>query len=326
MLNDKLIALLAAELNIAPRQVKSALELFDEGSTVPFVARYRKEVTGGLDDLQLRDLSERATYLGELDDRRTAILASIEEQGKLDDALRARILAADTKQALEDLYLPYKPKRRTRATIARERGLEPLADLIWLGQANDQAVTAAAAAYVDPAGEVATVEDALRGARDILAERVAEDADIRAWVRAYTRRAGTIVSRGKKGIARAGSKYADYFEFTQKLADVPSHRILALRRGEAEEQIVWSIEVQVADVVNELARRVRTGRAAHGQLMIVVEDAYKRLLAPSIEGDVRLELEQRADDEAISIFGANLEQLLLGAPAGERVLLGLDPG
>src|SRR5688572_14529185 len=197
MLNDKLIALLAAELNVAPRQVKSALELFDEGSTVPFVARYRKEATCGLDDLQLRDLSERATYLEELDDRRTAILASIEEQGKLDDALRAKINAAGTKQALEDLYLPYKPKRRTRATIARERGLEPLADLMWDGAATDADVEHAAAGYIDSAKEVHTAEDALKGARDILAERVAEDADTRAWVRDFTRETGQVVSRGK---------------------------------------------------------------------------------------------------------------------------------
>src|SRR5688500_12590888 len=223
MLNDKLIALLAAELNIAPRQVKSALELFDEGSTVPFVARYRKEVTGGLDDLQLRDLSERATYLGELDDRRTAILASIEEQGKLDDALRARIDSAETKQALEDLYLPYKPKRRTRATIARERGLEPLADLIWNGGTDDD-VERAARDCVDPAKEVNTADEALKGARDILAERVAEDADTRAWVRDYTRDTGQIFSRGKQGIDKSGSKFADYFEFSQRLKDIPSHR------------------------------------------------------------------------------------------------------
>jgi protein Tex len=326
MLNDKLIAMLAAELKVAPRQVRSALELFNEGSTVPFVARYRKEVTGGLDDLQLRDLSERATYLAELEDRRSAILASIEEQGKLDDALRAKINAAETKQALEDLYLPYKPKRRTRATIARERGLEPLADLIWAGAASDADVARAAAGFVDPAREVNTPEEALKGARDILAERVAEDADTRAWVRDYTRETGQIVSRGKQGIDKAGSKFADYFEFSQRLKDIPSHRILAIRRGEAEEQLTWGIEVVTDHVIAQLRQRVATGRAAFEQLALVAEDAYKRLLAPSIEVELRLELKQRADEDAIGIFGANLEQLLLGAPAGEKTVLGLDPG
>ena len=326
MLNDKLIAILAAELNVAPRQVRSALELFDEGSTVPFVARYRKEVTGGLDDLQLRDLSERATYLAELEERRTAILASIEEQGKLDDALRARINAAETKQALEDLYLPYKPKRRTRATIARERGLEPLADLMWAGAASDADVARAAADFVDPAREVNTPEEALKGARDILAERVAEDADTRAWVRDYTRETGQVVSRGKHGIDKAASKFADYFEFSQRLKDIPSHRILAIRRGEAEEQLTWGIEVVTDQVIAQMRQRVSTGRAAHEQLSMVAEDAYKRLLAPSIEVELRLELKQRADEDAIGIFGANLEQLLLGAPAGEKTVLGLDPG
>ena len=326
MLNDKLIDRVAAELNIAPRQARAALALFDEGATVPFVARYRKEVTGGLDDLQLRDLEDRATYLEEMEERRTAILASIQEQGKLDDALRAKIESAETKQALEDLYLPYKPKRRTRATIAKERGLEPLADLIWTGEATDAAVVEAAAAYVDAEKEVPTVDDALRGARDILAERLAEDADTRGFVREYTHKNGIVVSQGKKGVDKATSKFADYFEFSQKLADIPSHRILAIRRAEAEEQVTWQVNVNAEDITGLLQRRAASGRNAHEQLKLVAEDAYKRLLAPSIEVELRLELKQRADEDAITIFGSNLEQLLLGAPAGEKVVLGLDPG
>src|SRR5688572_4978141 len=281
MLNDQLIERLATELNIAPRQARSALALFDEGATVPFVARYRKEVTGGLDDLQLRNLEERAAYLHELEERRATILASIEEQGKLDDALRTRILAADTKQVLEDLYLPYKPKRRTRATIAREAGYEPLADLIWTGAATDAEAEAAAASYVDPAKEVASVDDALRGARDILAERIAEDADLRAWVRQRTRADGVVVSRGSKGVDQATSKFADYFEFSQKLTDLPSHRILAIRRGENEEQISWQIEAPADVIVAELVRRVTRERAAREQLTLAAEDGYKRLIAPS---------------------------------------------
>src|SRR5687767_1463351 len=198
MLNDNLIQRVARELSIVPASARAALALFEEGATVPFVARYRKEVTGGLDDLQLRNLEERATYVQELEDRRAAILASIEEQGKLDDALRAKINAAETKQALEDLYLPYKPKRRTRATIAREKGFEPLADRIWNGEVSD----------ADVANEDA---EALHGARDILAERVAEDAEIRGFVREYTHRNGMVVSQGKKGVDKTTSKFADYF-------------------------------------------------------------------------------------------------------------------
>ncbi|HEX6558129.1 MAG TPA: Tex-like N-terminal domain-containing protein, partial [Longimicrobiales bacterium] len=219
MLNDDLTQRVAAELSIAPWQVQRALALFDEAATVPFVARYRKEVTGGLDEVRLRAIEERAAYLSELEERRAAIQSSIQEQGKLDDALRARILAAETKQALEDLYLPFKPKRRTRATIAREKGYEPLADRIWYHAATD----------ADVADEAA---DALQGARDILAERVSEDADIRAWVRDFTRRTGVLASRGKHGVEKNGSKFADYFEFSQKLSDLPSHRVLAIRRGE----------------------------------------------------------------------------------------------
>ena len=313
MLPEKLIDRVAAELQIAPRQARAALQLFEEGATVPFVARYRKEVTGGLDDLQLRNLEERATYLHELEDRRAAILASIEEQGKLDDALRAKINAAETKQTLEDLYLPYKPKRRTRATIAREKGYEPLADQIWNGGVSD----------ADVANEDA---EALQGARDILAERFAEDAEIRAFVREYTHGNGTVVSQGRKGVDKATSKFADYFEFSQKLADLPSHRVLAIRRGEAEEQLSWQIEVSTADIIALLQQRITRGRNAPAQLAMVAEDAYKRLLAPSIEVELRLELKQRADEDAIGIFGSNLEQLLLGAPAGEKVVLGLDPG
>jgi uncharacterized protein len=313
MLNDKLIDRVAAELKVAPRQARAALALFDEGATVPFVARYRKEVTGGLDDLQLRTLEERATYLQELADRRATILASIEEQGKLDDALRAKIDAAETKQALEDLYLPYKPKRRTRATIAREAGYEPLAERIWGGEADD----------VELAAESA---EALQGARDILAERFAEDAEIRAFVRAFTYRTGMVVSHGMRGVDKATSKFADYFEFSQKLAELPSHRVLAIRRGEAEQQLAWQIEVPIDDLIRQLQSRITKGRRAHTQLMLVAEDAYRRLLAPSIEVELRLELKQRADEDAITIFGTNLEQLLLGAPAGERTVLGLDPG
>jgi protein Tex len=318
---------IAIELNLQPRQVAAALALFDEGATIPFVARYRKEATGGLDEVQLRDIQDRADYLEELEERREAILKSIDEQGKLDDELRARINAAETKQALEDLYLPYKPKRRTRATIARERGLEPLAELIWDGAASDADAEAAAAAYVDAAKEVADVAAALQGARDILAERVAEDAEMRAWVRDRTRAAGSVTSRARNRHADpATSKFADYFEFSQKLTEIPSHRVLAIRRGEADEELSWSIDAPVDELVAGLGERVVADRNARRMLAQLAEDAYRRLLAPSIEVELRLELKQRADEDAIGIFGMNLEQLLLGAPAGGRTVLGLDPG
>ncbi|HEX6693319.1 MAG TPA: Tex family protein [Longimicrobiales bacterium] len=317
---------IAKELGLRPGQVASALSLFDEGSTIPFVARYRKEATGGLDEVELRTIDERSQYLEELEERRAAVLKSIEEQGSLTAELRSRINAVDTKQALEDLYLPYKPKRRTRATVARERGLEPLADLIWVGGATDAEVAAAALTYVAPERDVPTADDALRGARDILAERAAEDADIRAWVRDVTRRAGIVTAKGRPGVDRATSKFADYFEFSQKLRELPSHRVLALRRAEAEEAVSWTIDAPSEEIVAGLGARITTGRAAASQLALVAADAYQRLLATSIEVELRLELKQRADEDAITIFGSNLEQLLLSAPAGERIVLGLDPG
>ncbi|MEX1182124.1 MAG: Tex family protein [Gemmatimonadota bacterium] len=329
-MSSELSGRIAAELGLAPRQVAAALALFDEGATVPFVARYRKELTGGLDEVELRNVLERADYLEELGSRREAVLKSIDEQGRLDDALRARILAADTKQALEDLYLPFKPKRRTRATIARGRGLEPLADLMWVGVAADAAAEAAAVSFADPAGEVPDPAAALQGARDIIAERVAEDADVRKWVRDRTRAAGVIISKARSASGAvpdaATSKFADYFEFSQKLTDVPSHRVLAIRRGEAEEELSWTIEAPVDELLAGVVRRVTAARAAVRHLGQAAEDGYRRLLAPSIEVELRLELKTVADESAISIFGANLEQLLLAAPAGERVVLGLDPG
>jgi protein Tex len=318
--------IIATELSLGRQQVAAALELLDGGATIPFMARYRKEVTGGLDEVQLRDVQERAAYLEELEDRRATILKSIAEQGRLDDALRARINAAATKQALEDLYLPYRPKRRTRATIARERGLEPLADLVWQGSATDSDAEIAAAAYVDEAREVPDAAAALQGARDILAERVAEDAEFRGWVRDRTRSEGMVQSSARGGQDPATSKFADYFQFSQKLQEIPSHRVLAIRRGEAEDVLSWTIAAPVDELVAGLTRRVVAGRAAQRLLAQVAEDAYRRLLAPSIEVELRLELKTRADEDAIGIFGSNLEQLLLAAPAGGRVVLGLDPG
>ena len=325
-MSSRFVERIAAELQLQPRQVAAALDLFADGATTPFVARYRKEATGGLDEVQLHAVRERAEYVEELEARRLAILKSIEEQGKLDPELQARIMAADSKQALEDLYLPYRPKRRTRATIARERGLEPLADLIWNGHASDNEIMTAAASYADEALGVPDTTAALRGARDILAERVAEDADIRAWVRDRTRAAGVISSAARPGQDATVSKFADYFQFAQKLTEILSHRLLAIRRGEAEDALSWTIVAPTEEIVAGLQHRLCRQRAATRQLNEVADDAYTRLLAPSIEVELRLELKNRADDDAITIFGTNLEQLLLAPPAGERVVLGLDPG
>jgi protein Tex len=325
-----LVARVARELTLTSAQVSQTLALFADGNTLPFIARYRKEATGGLDEVQLRDVQERSTYLHEMEERRAAILASVQEQGKLDDALKAKLLAADTKQALEDLYLPFKPKRRTRAMIATEQGLLPLAELLWSGDADDAAVATAAVAYCDAAtGQthgLAAVDDALKGARDILAERMAEDAELRGWVREITRARGIVKSIAKAGKAGDESKFKDYADFSEPVSTIPSHRMLAIRRGEAEEELSWTIVAPVDAIITEISRLLVVPRRATQQLTLAVQDAYKRLLAIAIEGELRLELKTRADEEAIAIFGRNLEQLLLAAPAGERRVIGLDPG
>ena len=325
-LPQPLLSTIARELSLSTQQVAGALALFDEGNTLPFIARYRKEATGGLDEVQLRDVRDRAQYLREMEDRRAAILKSIDEQGKLDAELKARIEAADTKQALEDLYLPFKPKRRTRAMIARERGLEPLAELLWDGQHDVTALEREAAAFVDPEKEVPDVEHALAGARDILAERVAEDAERRGRIRDVTRREGVVRSRALTGKENEVSKFQDYYDFGQPLKEIPSHRMLAIRRGEAEGFLIWSIEAPAERIVGEMERELGEGNRAREQMRLMVQDAYKRLIAPSVEVDLRLELKTRADEEAITIFGRGLEQLLLAPPAGEHAVIGLDPG
>ncbi len=326
MESSQLSVIVAQELSLQPRQVATTLAMFAEGNTLPFVARYRKEATGGLDETQLRAIQERAEYLTELGDRRAAIRKSIEEQGKMTPELSTRLDAVATKQGLEDLYLPFKPKRRTRAIIARERGLEPLADLIWSGQADDAGASRAAADFVGAERDVPTVDDALAGARDILSERIAEDADLRGWVRELTRRKGSVTARSVTGKEKDVSKFQDYYDFSEPLGGIPSHRVLAIRRGEEEGVLAWSVAAPVDEIQAGLLARATAGRRAAAQLELVARDAYKRLLAFSIEVELRLELKTRADDEAIAIFGRNLEQLLLAAPAGERIVIGLDPG
>jgi uncharacterized protein len=317
---------IAAELGLRAPQVSAALELLLAGNTIPFVARYRKEATGELDEVQLRDVRDRHEYLAELDERRAAILKSIDEQGKLTPELKEQIDRAETKSALEDLYLPYKPKRRTRATIALERGLGPLAELLWAGETSDAQLAARAAAFVHAEKGVASVEEALAGARDVAAERVSEDASARAYVRDQVRLRGVLESKAARGKEKEVSKFQDYYDFSGPLKDMPSHRILAVRRGEAEGYLTARIVGPDEEIVAALRRRFLDGHRAPEKMGMAVEDAYRRLISTSVEVEVRMELKTRADEEAIAIFGKNMEALLLQPPAGGRTVLGVDPG
>jgi len=325
---DDLALRVSRELSIPRKQVEGALALFSEGATLPFIARYRKEATGGLDELQLREVRDRTAYLEALEDRRRTVLASIEEQGRLSPELRTALLAAETKQELEDLYRPYRPRRRTRATIAIERGLEPLADRIWSGEIDDRQARREAAAYIAPDLGVPDVEEALQGARDILAERLAEDVEVRRRIRDRMRARGTVYSRLVRGKSEhpAAPRFRDYFERREPFGAIASHRVLAMRRGEAEGVLAWGVEAPEAELLREVEPRPRGNRAAREQLRSVAEEATRRLLLPSIGKELAGELVERADEEAIGVFGRNLEQLLLQPPAGERSVLGLDPG
>jgi uncharacterized protein len=320
---------IATELAVREQQVKAAVDLLDSGSTVPFIARYRKEVTGGLDDAQLRTLEERLHYLRELEDRRATILESIESQGKLDNALRTQIMAADSKARLEDIYLPYKPKRRTKAQIAREAGLEPLADGLLGDPTLDPKATAAT--YVDPDKGVADADAALDGARAILTERFAEDADLIGALRDRLWRGGRLASTVRKGRDEAGAKFSDYFDFSEGFTTLPSHRILALFRGEKEEVLDVAVDPgEPGDYEARIAGRfgitVDGGRAADAWLGETVRWAWKTRVSVHLGIDVRTRLRQEAEDEAVRVFAANLRDLLLAAPAGARATMGLDPG
>ncbi|WP_329252530.1 RNA-binding transcriptional accessory protein [Actinoallomurus sp. NBC_01490] len=316
---------IAEELGVRERQVQVAVELLDGGATVPFIARYRKEATGALDDAQLRTLEERLRYLREMEERRTAILESIESQGKLDDALRARIMEADTKARLEDIYLPYKPKRRTKAQIAREAGLEPLADALLADPSLDP--QAAAGPYVTEEMDAAA---ALDGARAILVERFAEDADLIGDLRERLWSKGRMVSRVREGKEEAGAKFSDYFDFAEPLTRLPSHRILALYRGEKEEVLDLTLtpeeeDGEVTAYERAIARRFEVPLSSRW-LAETVRWAWRTRILVRLDLDLRLRLRQEAEDEAVRVFAANLRDLLLAAPAGTRTTMGLDPG
>ncbi|WP_065965919.1 Tex family protein [Streptomyces sparsogenes] len=325
---------IAEELGVRERQVRAAVELLDGGSTVPFIARYRKEATEMLDDAQLRSLEERLRYLRELEERRAAVLESIRSQGKLDEALEAQILAADSKARLEDIYLPYKPKRRTKAQIAREAGLEPLAE----GLLGDPSVEplAAAAAFVDADKGVADPVAALEGARAILTERFSEDADLIGELRERMWTRGRVATKVRDGKEEAGAKFADYFDFAEPFTELPSHRVLAMFRGEKEEVLELTLEPEEPSAEagptsyeRSIAQRfgiADRGRPADKWLADTVRWAWRTRILVHLGIDLRLRLRQAAEDEAVRVFAANLRDLLLAAPAGTRATMGLDPG
>ena len=319
--------LIAQELELPLPRVDAVVRLLAEGNTVPFIARYRKEVTGSLDEIQIRAVEERQAYLSGLDTRRKAILASIEEQGKLDDGLRSRIEACTTKAALEDLYLPFKPKRRTKATIARERGLEPLA-LRILAQPSEGRPLIEAASFIDPEKGVVDAEAALAGARDICAENVAEIAEVRAVVRERYSRQGKLTATVVKGKQDEGQKFRDYFDFCEAVATIPSHRFLAVQRGEGEGVLKLKMAIDDETMIGRILGRVglRAGSPFAGQLSAAVEDGYRRLIAPGVESDVRADLKTSSDLAAVDVFAENLRNLLLAAPLGNKSVLGVDPG
>ncbi len=315
---------LTEELQVKRWQVDAAVKLIDEGNTIPFISRYRKEATGSLNDEQLRKLYERLVYLRNLEEKKEQVLSSIEEQGKLTEELKAQILAAETLVVVEDLYRPYRPKRRTRATIAKEKGLEPLAALITLQQTK-VALEEEAQKYISEEKDVKTVDDAIAGAKDIIAESISDEADYRSWIRKQTMKKGKLVSTAKD--AEAESVYEMYYEFEEALSKLAGHRILALNRGEKEKFLTVKIEAPEDDILRYLEKQVihQDNPYTTPVLKAVVEDSYKRLIAPAIEREIRSELTEAAEDGAIEVFGKNLHQLLMQPPITGQVVLGWDP-
>nr|WP_297706743.1 Tex family protein [uncultured Butyrivibrio sp.] len=312
------------ELNVEKWQVEAAVKLIDEGNTIPFISRYRKEVTGSLNDEQLRNLDERLKYLRSLEERREQVLASIEEQGKMTDELRAKIVAAETMVAIEDLYLPYRPKRKTRASIAREKGLEGLAQIL-LAQETTKPLAEEAAAFVDPEKDVEDAAAALQGAMDIIAEDVSDNADFRTYIREATMEQGVLTSKAKD--EKAQSVYEMYYGYEEPIKKVLGHRVLALNRGEAEKFLVVKIEAPEEQILQYLNKKMLKNDNPITTPVIeeINQDAYERLIAPAIERDIRNELTEKAEDGAISVFGKNLTQLLMAPPIAGKTVLGWDP-
>ncbi len=317
---------IAEELSIKLKQVTDTIALLDEGATVPFISRYRKEVTGSLDEVQVAAIRDRAQQLRDLDKRKEAILKSIKEQGKLTDELQAKINSAETMSLLEDIYLPYKPKRRTKATIAKEKGLEPLATLIFEQASMD--LQAEAEKYIDEEKEVPTAEEALHGARDIIAEWINEDVELRKKMRDLFINEGTFVSKVLPGKEQEAIKYKDYFDWSEPIKTAPSHRVLAMRRGEKELFLMLDACPEEASAIALMDRMVLKNEANSSvdEVRLAIRDCYKRLLKPSMETEVRLFTKRKADEDAIKVFTENLRQLLLAAPLGEKSVMAIDPG
>jgi uncharacterized protein len=326
-LSPEILLHIAQSLNLPLHSLTAVIGLLNEGGTVPFIARYRKEATSNLDEVQIRDIEAKLAYFRDFVSRRETILASILEQGKLTDELKARIESTFEKSELEDLYLPYRPKRRTKATIARDRGLEPLADCLWAQQPNGQSITDYAATFINPEREVATVEAALEGARHIVAETISENADHRKALRQLMFDEGVIVSRKALDAVDEQEKFKMYYDYREPVKSIPSHRMLAIRRGETESVLYFLIELEPLRAISLLRARILRGTGDWTpHLELAIDDSWKRLLSPSIQGELRLELKKRSDADAIQVFRDNLQNLLLAAPAGPISVLGIDPG
>src|SRR6516165_5542938 len=317
---------ISRQLNIPLKSLTAAIGLLDDGGTVPFIGRYRKEATGNLDEVQIRGVQEQLEYFRELEDRRETVLASSHDQGKLTPELQARIEGAMEKTELEDLYLPYKPKRRTKASIAREKGLEPLAQFLW-DQQDPTPLGEFAARFVDSDKGVASAKEALEGARHIIAEWISEDAEFRKAVRGMLMAEGVVASRAIEGVADPEGKYQMYAQYSEPAAKIPSHRMLAIRRGAKEGVLTFEIDLEKEKPLAWLrAHVIRAPGSWVPHLEEAIEDSYERLLNPSIQTEVRLELKDRSDEEAIKVFRENLENLLLAPPAGMLTVLAIDPG
>jgi uncharacterized protein len=316
---------IASELSITDKQVNATIALLDEGATVPFISRYRKELTGSLDEVQVAAIRDRVLQLRDLDKRREAILKSLTDMGKLTSELEKQINAAETMVLLEDIYLPYRPKRQTRATKAREKGLQPLADIIFDQNRIDLEIEADK--YIDAEKGVTTAEEALAGARDIIAETISENAEVRTQMRALFVEKGTFQSKVAPGKEETGIKYKDYFDWTESVKSAPSHRILAMRRGEKEEILYLDLQPPEDEAIALLDRTfVKGNNASSDQVRLAIGDGYKRLLKPSMETEVRLLTKKNADEEAIRVFAENARQLLLAAPMGQKRVMAIDPG
>jgi uncharacterized protein len=316
---------MAKEFSLPLKNVKAVADLLSEGATVPFISRYRKEMTGSMDEVMVANVRDRIEQLRELDKRREAIISSVEKQGKLTPELMGLIVNAETLAELEDIYLPYKPKRKTRASVAKEKGLEPLAQQLFNQERMD--VDGIAATFIDAEKGVANAQEALDGARDIIAEWISENQDTRKNVRELFWQEGAVESRVLKGKESEGQKYKDYFEWTEPVAKTPSHRLLAMRRGEKEGILALDIYPPEEMAISSMERQYIKGEnAASEQVSLAIKDCYKRLLRPSLETEIRMETKMKADEEAIKVFASNLKELLLAAPLGQKNVLALDPG